>query len=73
MLDTQAPLAERYEHEAMRAQEIELVLDEAAFRPDGKQVAIGGFDGSVRLHDAETGQLIKTFLPVPITEETAAR
>jgi len=45
-----------------------------AFRPDGKQVAVGGFDGQVRLYDAETGKLVKSFIPVPITaEETAAR
>jgi WD40 repeat protein len=45
-----------------------------AFRPDGKQVAIGGFDGNVKLYDAETGQLVKSFIPVPITaEKTAAR
>ncbi len=40
-----------------------------AFRPDGKQVAIGGFDGNVKLYDAETGQLIKSFIPVPLTSE----
>jgi WD40 repeat protein len=44
-----------------------------AFRPDGKQVAIGGFDGQVRLYDAESGHLVKSFIPVPITDKTAAR
>jgi WD40 repeat protein/mono/diheme cytochrome c family protein len=36
------------------------------YRPDGKQVASGGFDGSVRLNDPETGKLIKEFVPVPV-------
>ena len=46
-----------------------------AFRPDGKQVAIAGFDGPVRLYDAETGSLLKTFVPVPLTPppQTAAK
>ena len=37
-----------------------------AFRPDGKVVASAGFDGTVRLHDAATGKLVKEFLPVPM-------
>ena len=37
-----------------------------AFRPDGKVVASAGFDGIVRLNDAQTGKLIKEFLGVPI-------
>jgi mono/diheme cytochrome c family protein/roadblock/LC7 domain-containing protein len=37
-----------------------------AFRPDGKVVASGGFDGLVRLNDAQTGKLIKEFIPYPV-------
>ena len=37
-----------------------------SFRPDGKVVASGGFDGMIRLHDPLTGKLIKEFLPVPM-------
>jgi WD40 repeat protein len=44
-----------------------------AFRPDGKQVALGGFDGNVKLYDAETGGLVKSFIPVPLTDKTAAK
>jgi WD40 repeat protein len=38
-----------------------------AFRPDGQQVATGGFDGKVRLFDVATGMLVKEFVPVDIT------
>jgi mono/diheme cytochrome c family protein len=37
-----------------------------AFRPDGKQAASGGFDGMVRINDVATGELIKSFVPVPV-------
>jgi WD40 repeat protein len=36
--------------------------------PDGARVASGGFDGYVRIHDAQTGSLIAEFPPVPLTE-----
>jgi WD40 repeat protein len=36
------------------------------FHPDGKQVASGGFGGTVRINDATTGELIKSFVPVPL-------
>jgi hypothetical protein len=29
-------------------------------------VASGGFDGLVRLNDAQTGKLIKEFIPYPV-------
>ena len=44
-----------------------------AFRPDGKQVAIAGFDGQVRLYDAETGKLVSKFIPVTITSTVAVK
>lgn len=44
-----------------------------AFRPDGKQVATGGLDGSVRLFDVATGQLVKEFVPVPLTPAVAEK
>jgi WD40 repeat protein len=37
-----------------------------AFRPDGKQMAAGGFDGTVRLYDLPSGNLVKSFVPVPL-------
>jgi WD40 repeat protein len=42
-----------------------------AFRPDGQQVATGGFDGNVRLFDVATGQLVKQFVPVEISPAVA--
>jgi WD40 repeat protein len=42
-----------------------------AYAPDGKSVAVAGFDGMVRLHDPATGKLIKEFAPAPVT--TASR
>jgi WD40 repeat protein len=37
-----------------------------AYRPDGKQIASGGFDGIVRLSDPATGKVLHTFVPVPL-------
>ena len=42
------------------------------FRPDGKQLAAGGFDGHVRLYDPASGELIKEFLAVPLQESKAS-
>jgi WD40 repeat protein len=44
-----------------------------AFSPDGKQVATGGFEGKVRLFNAETGALEKEFFPVAITPAVAGK
>jgi WD40 repeat protein len=43
-----------------------------ALDPQGKVVAAGGADGQVRLIDADSGKLLKAFLPVPITPGKAA-
>jgi len=42
-----------------------------AYRPDGKVVASAGFDGILRLNDANTGKLTKEFIPVPLTKTVA--
>ncbi len=41
-----------------------------AFQPDGKRLAAAGADGSVRLIDTETGQVVKEFAPAPLGGET---
>ncbi len=38
---------------------------DVAFHPDGTQVASVGFDGYVRINDAETGELLTQFIVVP--------
>ena len=37
-----------------------------AFSPDSAALATAGFDGTVRLYDVATGQLKKSFAPVPL-------
>jgi WD40 repeat protein len=37
-----------------------------AYRRDGKVIASAGFDGAVRLNDANTGKLLKEFVPVAL-------
>ena len=37
-----------------------------AFYPDGSQLAAAGFEGEVRLFEATSGDLIRSFTPVPI-------
>ena len=37
-----------------------------AYKPDGSAIATGGFDGTIRLYDPKTGDLVKQFVPVPI-------
>ena len=39
-----------------------------AFSPDGQRWRRGGFDGEVRLYRVGTGELVKKFIPVPISE-----
>ncbi len=39
-----------------------------AWRPDGAQVAVAGFDGTVRLVDPLTGKVVKEFVAVPVTK-----
>ena len=63
--DTEAPLYELKGHTAG--------VFAVAFRPDGKHVATGGLDGIVRLFDAETGALVKEFVPVTITPAVAGK
>lgn len=38
-----------------------------AFSPSGEFISTGGFDGTVRIYKVKTGELVKSFVPVPIT------
>jgi WD40 repeat protein len=44
-----------------------------AYHPDGKTVASAGFEGIVRLHHPDTGELVREFIPIPITQRTAGK
>ncbi|MBI2690041.1 MAG: hypothetical protein HYX27_27360 [Acidobacteria bacterium] len=41
-----------------------------SFSPDGKKLATGGFDGKVRIYDATNCQMLKSFVPAPISAGT---
>jgi len=43
-----------------------------SFAPDGKHVVTGGFEGKIRIFDADTGTLVKEIIPVTITPTVAA-
>jgi WD40 repeat protein len=43
-----------------------------SFRPDELQVAVSGFDGMIRLCNAETGVVENTFPAAPVTPATPA-
>ena len=38
-----------------------------AFHPNGQQIATGGFDGTVRIFNTTSSELVKAFVPVPIS------
>lgn len=42
-----------------------------AWHPKGGQLAVGGFDGSVRIYNIPSGEIAKTFTPVPVTGRVA--
>ncbi len=43
-----------------------------AISPDETRLAVGCFDGQVRLHNVDTGELVKEFLAVPPAAEAAS-
>lgn len=43
------------------------------FDAEGKRVATGGYDGKVRVFDSNSGDLLSTFTPVPLSPMTAAQ
>ncbi len=53
--------------------ELDTAVYSVDFHPDGNRVAAAGFDGKVRLFDAKTGELVSTFVPVPLVESEKAR
>ena len=44
-----------------------------AFHPAAKEIAAGGFDGYVRVYDTAKGDLLRAFIPVPLSKEPVQR
>ena len=44
-----------------------------AFRPDGKEVAVGGFDGMVRVYETDSGKMMREFVPMPLAAPGVAQ
>ncbi|MDA1213558.1 MAG: hypothetical protein O2955_13670 [Planctomycetota bacterium] len=44
-----------------------------AYKPDGTEVAVAGFDGRVRFFNAESGKLVRELVPVTITPAVAGQ
>jgi WD40 repeat protein len=42
------------------------------FRPGTHELAVGGLDGSVRIYDADTGRLLRSFVPVPLSRTSSS-
>ncbi len=67
--------------EAYHTQDVKLIaqlqvpesaLYAVTFAPDGKHVAAAGSDGHVRIVDAATGQVVRSFAPAPLAGGSAA-
>ena len=44
-----------------------------AFHPQAKEVATGGFEGYIRVYDTAKGELLRSFIPVPLSKEPVQR
>src|SRR5262249_36041512 len=44
-----------------------------AFNPQTNQVVTGGFDGTVRLYETAKGELLRSFVPVPLKSTDVAQ